>query len=110
MKESSPTGASGLGALSEKEMKLLQDIAGEIQVSTDTDILENNLKRYYNQQMDLVHGTPEFIQEQVLSGKVSAQKVAPYLFRYPRNEIKTPQGMQGKYQRLLELKAKAGLK
>lgn len=109
MKESSPTGASGLGNLSEKEMKLLQDIAGEIQVSTDTDILENNLKRYYNQQMDLVHGTPEFIQDQVLSGKVPASKVAPYLFRYPRNEIKTPEGMQGKYQRLLELRAKAGL-
>lgn len=82
MREASPTGASGLGALNKSEMKILQDIAGEMQISTDTDILEQNLKRYYNTQMDLIHGTPDFIEGKVRSGELSAKEAAPYLFRY----------------------------
>lgn len=108
MRQSSPTGASGLGQVNQAEKKSVEDIAGEMQITTDPDILEYNLKRYYNKQMDLIHGTPDFIESQVMNGNISAKKAAPYLFRYNTDQYNVPQSAKSRIDRYLELKAKAG--
>jgi hypothetical protein len=48
MKASSPTGASGLGALSEGENRMLQSLAGSLDVGQSTPQFRENLKRVRN--------------------------------------------------------------
>lgn len=71
MREKSPTGSSGLGSLSEQEMEGLKSTSGNLEVKQRKEDLEYNLKRLHNQQMDLVHGTPEHI------AKVAQEKNLP---------------------------------
>lgn len=55
MRAASPTGA-GLGAISDKETKILQDTAGKLDVNLPADVLEDNINRLYNQYNDIIHG------------------------------------------------------
>jgi hypothetical protein len=55
MREASPTGGA-LGAVSEKEMALLQAAVGSLDKSLPKEMIKDNLKRVSNLQMDIIHG------------------------------------------------------
>lgn len=55
MRASSQTGAA-LGSVSDKETAMLQATAGKLDVSLPKPILEDNIRRLYNQYNDIIHG------------------------------------------------------
>jgi hypothetical protein len=59
MRDSSATGASGLGALSEKEMELLTSVFGSLDQKQDAATLERNLRRV----QELMEGREERMRE-----------------------------------------------
>lgn len=89
MRENSPTGSSGLGALSENEMTGLQATSGNLEINQRSEDLSFNLKRLYNQQMDLVHGTPQHIANVAAEKNLPQELVDQLSFRYDLAENKT---------------------
>lgn len=55
MRESSPTGAA-LGAVSDREMALLQSVVGSLEQSQSATQFKQNLQRLRNLTMDVIHG------------------------------------------------------
>lgn len=55
MRESSPTGAA-LGAVSDREMALLQSVVGSLEQSQSSAQFKQNLQRLRNLTMDVIHG------------------------------------------------------
>lgn len=55
MRESSPTGAA-LGAVSDREMALLQSVVGSLEQSQSAAQFKQNLQRLRNLTMDVIHG------------------------------------------------------
>jgi len=75
MREASPTGGA-LGAVSEREIDLLQSTAGRLDPSLPDDVFQDNLKRLANQYMDVIHGPEAGPERYELSFKKSKSKVA----------------------------------
>lgn len=71
LKQNSPTGASGLGALNMKEADSLRDSAGKLTDISDPKIFAENLIRVQSKFVDLVHGTSAERQKLVDDGKLS---------------------------------------
>lgn len=90
MRQSSPSGASGLGQLNKNEMDLLLASLGEMKNTTDPNLLSRNLMRYRNQLMDTVHGTPEHIQGLVDKGELSPEVGQKLSQRYDISGIGRP--------------------
>jgi len=59
MKAASPTGASGLGSLTEKEAERLAAIYGSLEQSVSPPQFEYNLAKLRNELLDVVHGVGE---------------------------------------------------
>ncbi len=66
MRNASPTGGA-LGSISDKETAMLQATAGKLDVRLPQPVLEDNLKRLYNQYNDIVHGPGKGPKRQKLS-------------------------------------------
>ena len=81
MRENSPTGGA-LGNVSDRDLTQLEKTKGNIDITSPPDVLKDNLKRIYNMQMDLVHGTPEQIQKLVDAGKITPEKALPLMERH----------------------------
>lgn len=107
MRQSSPTGASGLGSLSKPEMDLLLASLGELQVTTDPNLLSRNLMRYRNTLMDTIHGTPEHIRGLVAAGEISQDLGARLAQRYDLSGMNTPLSA-GEKKELMMLREKYG--
>lgn len=99
MREQSPTGSSGLGALSETEMEGLKSTSGNLEVSQRKEDLAYNLKRLHNQQMDLVHGTPEHIAKVAEEKNLPEDVVRQLSFRYPLKAKITPEQARAELRR-----------
>lgn len=56
MRAASPTGASGLGSLTTQELKSLQAVVGDLELSRSSAMVEYNLKRVKNTYLDIIHG------------------------------------------------------
>lgn len=57
LKAASPTGASGLGSLTEKEGKRLENMYGVLDVGGDKATLKNDIKRLKQTVFDYIHGS-----------------------------------------------------
>ena len=71
LKQNSPTGASGRGALNMKEADSLRETAGKLTDISDPKIFAENLIRVQSKFVDLVHGTSAERQKLVDDGKLS---------------------------------------
>jgi hypothetical protein len=74
LKESSPTGASGLGALNQSEADSLRESWGAIKLGGDPAILRENLLRVKRRRFDLIHGTQEERKKALEQGKINQQQ------------------------------------
>jgi hypothetical protein len=82
MRQSSPTGGA-LGGIAVAELEMLQATMGNLDLTGNRKVLEDNLKRYYNEYSNIVHGTPEHIRANAKQLGLSAKEVADLSFRYP---------------------------
>jgi hypothetical protein len=85
MKESSPSGASGMGALSDTEMKILITIAGNLTQSSNVEDIKKNLRR-----LDIFYSKMERTRKQKLTTmhrKNTAAERSNYIPEIHRNYI-----------------------
>lgn len=75
MREASPTGGA-LGAVSDREMGLLQAAVGSLDKSLPKETLKDNLKRVANLQLDIIHGPGKGPPRHQLSFDEAGQSIA----------------------------------
>lgn len=71
LKAASPTGASGLGSLTEKEGKRLENMYGVLDVGGDKVTLKNDIKRLKQTAFDYIHGTKSEREEALANGDIT---------------------------------------
>ena len=81
MRENSKSGAA-LGAVPFQQQQRLEQVYGNMALGQPADVLIDNLKRLDNIYSDMIHGTPEQIQELVSKGQISQQEAAPLMERH----------------------------
>lgn len=82
MRENSPTGGA-LGNVSDKDIKLLGQILGNITLSVDRSQFMFEMDRLHNITMDTVHGTPEQIKRLIKRGELTEEEAGPLMERRP---------------------------
>jgi hypothetical protein len=82
MRENSPTGGA-LGQVPIQQQKRLEQVLGSLDLSQRPEIVKDNLNRVINIYMDIVHGTPEEIQDMVNHGEISPRRAAEVMKRKP---------------------------
>ena len=81
MRENSPTGGA-LGQVPIQQQQRLEAVYGNMSLAQPRNVLEDNIKRVDNIYRDLIHGTPDQIQELVSKGQISQQEAAPLMERH----------------------------
>ena len=71
LKAASPTGASGLGSLTEKEGKRLENMYGVLDVGGDKVTLKNDIKRLKQTVFDYIHGSKNERKEALANGDIT---------------------------------------
>ncbi len=71
LKETSPTGSSGLGSLTEKEGARLENMYGVLDVGGDKEILLKDLQRLKEEAFDMVHGSRAERQKALKAGDIT---------------------------------------
>jgi hypothetical protein len=71
LKAASPTGASGLGSLTEKEGKRLENMYGVLDVGGDKVTLKNDIKRLKQTAFDYIHGSKKEREEALANGDIT---------------------------------------
>ena len=71
LKAASPTGASGLGSLTEKEGKRLENMYGVLDVGGDKVTLKNDIKRLKQTAFDYIHGSKNERKEALANGDIT---------------------------------------
>lgn len=71
LKAASPTGSSGLGALTEKEAKRLENMYGVLEVGGDKVTLKNDIKRLKQTAFDYIHGSKDERKKALAEGKIT---------------------------------------
>ena len=71
LKAASPTGASGLGSLTEKEGKRLENMYGVLDVGGDKVTLKNDIKRLKQTVFDYIHGSKNEREEALVNGDIT---------------------------------------
>jgi hypothetical protein len=71
LKAASPTGASGLGSLTEKEGKRLENMYGVLDVGGDKVTLKNDIKRLKQTAFDYIHGSKSEREEALANGDIT---------------------------------------
>ena len=74
LKAASPTGASGLGSLTEKEGKRLENMYGVLDVGGDKATLKNDLKRLKQTVFDYIHGTKSEREKALADGDITKEQ------------------------------------
>jgi hypothetical protein len=74
LKAASPTGASGLGSLTEKEGKRLENMYGVLDVGGDKVTLKNDLKRLKQTVFDYIHGTKSEREKALADGDITKEQ------------------------------------
>ena len=74
LKESSPTGSSGLGAVTEKEGKRLENMYGVLDVGGDKEILLKDLQRLKEESFDMVHGSKSERNQALKDGRITKEQ------------------------------------
>ena len=74
MREDSPTGASGMGSLTEKEGTRLESKSGTLQIGGDKNILMQDISNIQKDTLDTVHGTKEQRAKFLKEGKITQQQ------------------------------------
>jgi hypothetical protein len=83
LKQNSPTGASGLGALNRSEADALRDSAGKLTDISDPVVFAENLIRVQSKFIDLIHGTSAQRQKLVDDGKLNRSENLKIESLYP---------------------------
>ena len=73
LKETSPTGSSGLGSLTEKEGTRLENMYGVLDVGGDKEILLKDLQRLKEEAFDMVHGSRAERQKALKAGDITKE-------------------------------------
>ena len=71
LKAASPTGASGLGSLTEKEGKRLENMYGVLDVGGDKVTLKNDIKRLKQTAFDYIHGSKNEREQALANGDIT---------------------------------------
>lgn len=71
LKAASPTGGSGLGSLTEKEGKRLENMYGVLDVGGDKATLKNDIKRLKQTAFDYIHGSKKEREEALANGDIT---------------------------------------
>ena len=71
LKAASPTGSSGLGSLTEKEGKRLENMYGVLDVGGDKVTLKNDIKRLKQTAFDYIHGSKKEREEALANGDIT---------------------------------------
>jgi len=71
LKAASPTGASGLGSLTEKEGKRLENMYGVLDVGGDKVTLKNDIKRLKQTVFDYIHGSKNERKKALANGDIT---------------------------------------
>jgi hypothetical protein len=74
LKAASPTGASGLGSLTEKEGKRLENMYGVLDVGGDKVTLKNDIKRLKQTVFDYIHGTKSEREKALADGDITKEQ------------------------------------
>ena len=74
LKESSPTGSSGMGSLTEKEGKRLENAFGVLDVGGDKETLLKDIARLKEETFNTVHGTKAEREKALKEGKITADQ------------------------------------
>lgn len=82
MRENSPTGGA-LGQVPIQQQKRLEQVLGSLDMSQDSSIVMDNLKRIKNIYMDIVYGNSEELTKALSEGKISQEDFDRYSYRYP---------------------------
>jgi len=83
LKQNSPTGASGLGALNRSEADALRDSAGKLTDISNPVVFAENLIRVQSKFIDLIHGTSAQRQKLVDDGKLNRSENLKIESLYP---------------------------
>ena len=71
LKAASPTGSTGLGSLTEKEGKRLENMYGVLDVGGDKVTLKNDIKRLKQTAFDYIHGSKDERKKALAEGKIT---------------------------------------
>lgn len=74
LKDASPTGSSGLGAVTEKEGKRLENMYGVLDVGGDKEILLKDLQRLKEESFDMVHGSKSERNQALKDGRITKEQ------------------------------------
>lgn len=83
LKDQSVTGATGLGATSDKEFESLSSIVSKMNVSMSPEALRRSAKEYKIHFLNYIHGTPEHRQRLINEGKITQEQNAKIESLYP---------------------------
>jgi len=74
LKAASPTGSTGLGSVTEKEGKRLENMYGVLDVNGDKVTLKNDIKRLKQTAFDYIHGTKDEREEALAKGNITKEQ------------------------------------
>ena len=74
LKDASPTGSSGLGAVTEKEGKRLENMYGVLDVGGDKEILLKDLQRLKEESFDMIHGSKSERNQALKDGRITKEQ------------------------------------
>jgi GH24 family phage-related lysozyme (muramidase) len=74
LKAASPTGSTGLGSVTEKEGKRLENMYGVLDVNGDKVTLKNDIKRLKQTAFDYIHGTKEEREQALAKGSITKEQ------------------------------------
>lgn len=82
MRASSPSGAA-LGNSSDKDVELMKSMYGALEIETDPVVWRQNLTRFIEAQLDVIHGSPEQRKQLVQEGKLTKEQYFDIESQYP---------------------------
>jgi hypothetical protein len=81
MRENSPTGGA-LGQVPIQQQMRLEQVLGSLDLTQRKEVVEDNIKRVINIYMDIIHGSPEQVQEAFERGEITESQKKNNMFRH----------------------------
>jgi hypothetical protein len=81
MRENSPTGGA-LGQVPIQQQQRLEQVLGSLDLTQRKEVVEDNLKRVVNIYMDIIHGSPQSINQRFERGEITRGQKEALSFRH----------------------------
>lgn len=81
MRENSPTGGA-LGQVPIQQQQRLEQVLGSLDLTQRKEVVEDNIKRVINIYMDIIHGSPDQVEQAYQSGEITKAERDIFAFRH----------------------------